>query len=372
MIRHAERGVTALFLVIFASVLLSIITISFSAMMVREQQNALNNNLSQSAYDSALGGTEDAKRVVAACRDGSAAACNAIDNRQCNTVQAAGINGGSGASDEVRIQSSATMGRELDQAYTCVIIDTLTDEYLGKAQNNDTVMVPLVGESDFASVRISWGTTDDIGAAFAQYGSDATKFPRVADWPTTSPGLLRTQLIQYSGGSLNPSDFDTPTGDTLASTLQLVPSATGLQAADFANAAAGRNTPNRPTPVRCASSLVVSRYACSVKITVPSSSNKTAFLRLVSLYKQSHFKVELLDSSDQIVRFDGVQPAVDATGRANDVYRRIEARLDVASDQSAAYPRATVDMLNNFCKSFSVTDDPSDYASGGCNPLSAG
>ena len=62
--------------------------------------------------------------------------------------------------------------------------------------------------------------------------------------------------------------------------------------------------------------------------------------------------------------FDGVQPAVDSTGRASNLFRRVEARLQIGDD--FAYPDNAIELLNSLCKDFSVTDSGHSY--GECKP----
>jgi len=92
---------------------------------------------------------------------------------------------------------------------------------------------------------------------------------------------------------------------------------------------------------------------------------------LTSLYNKSHFQVVLTNGGapdtggTNIIKFKDVQPEVDSTGRANDIFRRVQSRENLY-DTSFPYPDATIDITGNFCKDFGVTD--SQYIAGSCTP----
>jgi Tfp pilus assembly protein PilX len=122
-----QRGAVSLFSVIFAMLLMSVVTISFLRIMIADQAEATNNDLAQSAYDSAEAGVEDAKRAliwyVNQCKSGSASACStaqlAISSSTCN-VAIRTANGWTETNGEIKVQQSAQVdeatGVSIDQA----------------------------------------------------------------------------------------------------------------------------------------------------------------------------------------------------------------------------------------------------------------
>ena len=76
-----------------------------------------------------------------------------------------------------------------------------------------------------------------------------------------------------------------------------------------------------------------------------------AFLAINHLYKGANVRVSVMKGTEQVMLY-GAQPAVDSTGRANNLFRRVEARLRLGED--IWYPAGSVEVLNNLCKDFSL------------------
>lgn len=387
-----QNGVVSLFIVIFTTLLLTIVTISFVQLMTKDQQQATANDLSKSAYDSAQGGVEDAKRLLLldqACQNGTAptgANCVAVTaaltpppgqtSTTCDTLARGGIV--TQTNNETLLQQTAGDAK-LDQAYTCVKISKDTQDYLGKLQTNESTMVPLRGAQSFASVSLSWFSAKDMSTqtnsqaiSFPSSGSDVS-LPRLGSrWQTNSPSLMRTQLIQV-GANFKLDDFNDSTGGgkSNTNTLFLYPSQVGATAKDFA-LDARYTAPKPPEPVLCRSSVAGGGYACSVELKLPDPSDgnvgaRIAFLHLTSLYNPASFRVQLKDSTGAVVKFSNVQPEVDSTGRANNLFRRVASRVELRGNFT--YPNAAIDVTGDLCKNFSVTTRDSDYKNTTtCNP----
>lgn len=378
-----QRGITSIFVVIFASLLFSIIALSFAGLMNREQQRSSDDELSQSAYDSALAGVEDAKRVIMLAQNDNAQAAQAIARNECNTIRAAGLISGGDVEAEVPIQSSTTgLGSELNQAYTCVKVSLESPNYeVPLNQAMQSKLIPLYGASSFNTVEIEWQMAGDTTLPCGQDSVDfsVNRLCTLENWSSAenTPAMLRAQFILPNETITN---LDALNSDNVGNTVFLYPSqrvdtTQSLNVLDrfvFDYNPSGSTSQHQPVAARCEPDVVSGdqTFQCRKRIqlgkTVARNSN-FSMLRLSSLYKAAGtVRITLFNGSNR-VDFNGVQPMVDSTGRANDLFRRVEARLSFASD--VRYVENAVDTTGSLCKDFWVTRESSGQASSvDCTP----
>ncbi|MGB4761777.1 MAG: hypothetical protein WBP12_00305 [Candidatus Saccharimonas sp.] len=353
--RTIEQGATAIIVVVFSVLLLVTISVGFMRMIIQEQERSIENELSRGAYDSALAGVEDGKRVLEACRlDGAGSdACNAIDAKACTTVADAGFT--SLSDNEVKLQTTAGVDGGFDQAYSCVIVDPDTPDYRGNLDADSSSVIPLTTAGSFQRIRLMWFQNTDLSRPVSLPTSALTPLPQLGNWTsgtTVRPPIIRAQLILYREDNFRVEDFDTADNGR---TLYLYPSSVGASTVSFTNDTRAVGTSNL-VAVDCDAA---SQYVCSAELVLPrvidpnvASNRYAAYLRLTTFYEAADFVVTPVGTS-----FRDVQSIVDSTGRASNVFRRVSARVErVNSNEAQLYPRATVDITRNFCKSFGVTD----------------
>lgn len=396
-----QAGAVSLFIVVFACLTVTIITVGFVSVMIRGQQQATDTDLANSAYDSAIAGVEDAKRLTLLYRDcdnkgilDSDPSCQAIrdavEDEDCDSVQQ-GL--GIGTTEEVLVKSSEddSTSEQLNQAYTCVTIDYTPDDYVGEMQQDTTRLIELRGTGSYNAVRISWHlragndttTPGSMATPTAPLSTADKDLPASTyTWQETTPAIMRAQFIQTKTAGFTLAQFnDTPDAGRNSSAVFLYPNivstanagwpdSVNLLAADPA-LSTNPTTPKEPSTIRCRQdSYADGDYACSALITLPNpkggASRANAYLALSSFYNDADFRIELVNASGANVSFNGVQPAIDSTGRANDLFRRVDARIEFTSDLS--YPNAALDLADTLCKTFAVTDNASDFQPGTCNP----
>lgn len=405
--RDRQTGAVSLFVVIFTALLFVAVTVGFTVLMLSDQQQSTDNDLAQSALDSANAGTEDAKRVLAQYSDcqergSNSGACanirTALEANQCNTVNAA--LGSPSDQSERKVQQTETddNAAALQQAYTCVKVTPNTDTYVGKTRSEgDIRLVPLKTDGvAFNTVEINWLKRDDInleggdpeftplpdysGITDQNQANAYLRLPTKADWRDGRRGsVLRVGAIQYQPGSVNLNDLDDK-----ARAVFLYSGSTGISGAitgainlDTADLHRPLTSPNQtgfdskiynyPSEVRCGN--VTEGYMCRTFVSLPSGMDTTQshYLTLASIYRDTSFEIRLLNttlsSDDKTVQFKNVQPEIDVTGRANNVFRRVVSRVESADASEAPYPRAALGVNGDICKDFVVTDDPDDYRS---------
>jgi Tfp pilus assembly protein PilX len=270
IVTNKQRGEVSLFVVIFSMLLITVITVSFVNLMIKNQQQASNADLSQSAYDSAQAGVEDAKRAILRYQSicGSGGDCNAarlaIDSGSSNlscTAAVSALNGVTVSNSEVKIQTGVggSNAAQLDQAYTCVKINLNTVDYLGVLAADSSVLVPLNSVGPFSTIKIQWFTSADLGAnTSVSLLSLGTPLLAQDSWPTNRPPVMRTQLIQF-GSNFKLTDLDDVNNND---TLFLYPSTIDSISPSF-TIDSHKSPTNSAYPTKCLDDISGGGYSCS-------------------------------------------------------------------------------------------------------------
>ena len=409
-----KNGAASFYVVAFSTLILVIIAASFATAIVAEITRSSNDDLSQSAYDAALAGVEDAKLAFSnykSCADGeypdnlSSGAditCQDImywvNHPDCDMV--AHILGriAKDESGEVLVEETTSMNgssaNNMNQAYTCTMLQMSLDDYRATLSSSNPYRVLKaeledVDASQIVAVRVNWysdreGTTRSY-TNLTNVGSNKFRatFQPLSVTKASVPPTLAVQLIQTAQNFTIEQVNSASDGDTTdRAMVYLVPTDNATAAATSQKSYSG--VYNGEDNVVTASQLVstndhikdvpyavycpnnpTSEYACSALLQLPSPiggtrSNDT-FVFVVSLpYAQpdTDFSLEFICAdgapcnevaggeadSETVAKMNGMQIMIDSTGRANDLYRRVEVRLESA-DNNFAYPFYTIQLL---------------------------
>ena len=403
--RKFKKGAASFYIVAFSTLILVIIAASFASVIISAVTRTSNEDLSQSAYDSALAGVEDAKLAymnyvkcvesgVAGKKpsnDNSAVTCSDIvywmEHPDCDMV--GHILGRIGKNTEGEVQISDTtssngkVDNNLNQAYTCATIQTTLSDYRSTLTTASQARIISVKFSksgtarNISKIRISWYSNREGSVYNFENQYIANNFGRVAFKPLSeiaapTPPTIAVGLIQTST-SFTLDQFDQSNGtQTNRATVYLVPTNYSKLVGNFNNNAwngkenvvpasvlidsNSHKNKNLPEAVYC-NSDPSSEFACSTIIELPEPingkrSDEAFFITVSNPYGQpdTDFSIEYFcdvgkdcptttgeetihiakDSDAKVIRTSvaGVQVLVDSTGRANDLYRRVEARLE--------------------------------------------
>lgn len=363
--RGSKKGVASLYAVVFATILFGVITLSFVRIILSEARQSDDDELSQSAYDSALAGVEDAKRAVNKyyqCLNNNGTNCQKPFDDKCEQFASTNSNlkkalGYQNAEGEIKIQeTSNAVGKNgettTDQAYTCITMSDSVEDYRSTLTNDTRVrVVPLGIESNelnkVAKVEFKWFSenngTNVTSPEYRLYGDKALKSKN-----DTSKVPVISLTLLYTDASFKISDFNNSTAENY-STMILLPS----NADDSGNSiswsairgAANSDTRNEPFLIKCQQG----EFACGVDLQadghLPAGGNALLIVSMPYGETVSDFAVTMYedDAKTKPINFEGAQISVDSTGRANQLYRRVETRLDPV-DSYFPYPQFAAEL----------------------------
>lgn len=402
--KRFKRGATSFYVVAFSTLILVIIAASFATVIISELTRTSNDELSQSAYDSALAGVEDAKLAYAnylRCAGSAEQVPNGDNSVTCgeivywmknpNCYMVGRILGriGNDDTDEVPIvETTSTSGdggvNRMNQAYTCVQMKTELNDYRANLTSDNNVRVVKVKfknttASQINKVRLSWYMVDGTkGFNVTNFAGNKVTFKPLGETQPSTPPTVSLQLVQtaqtFTLDQVNGIALDDSHTDR--ATMFFVPTSDADAARTSASVAGNykgifngsinelskedvvktndQKISNVPYVVYCSDT---SDFACSVLIDLPEPVSESVggirsddtFMFVVTLpygEPDTDFALEFLDGNNNRAIIDGTQVEIDSTGRANDLFRRVETRLE-SSDTSFPYLYYAMELLGN-------------------------
>lgn len=376
-----KKGAASFYMVAFSTLLLVIIATSFALVIVANVVRSSNDDLSQSAYDAAMAGVEDALlayKTYMDCKASGASAGGTLSSGDMVTCQdilfwvtkapdcfmTARILGRIGKNDEG--EEVAVGDSTMNQAYTCVKFQQDDESYVAKLEPKlpeSTINVEFDEASAMANAKtltMRWGgvSDDDSAVKFGgnMFSSDGKmKFPTYGDFSNNGAdtNILPVVSLRILQVSDNPSFADVldaasddgksnramayfvPVNDSSSEVVGAVRlEGNRLNAADFAatNSGSVGESSNLPFLVKCDDDTSGREYPCEVTVELPELLGKKVRAELIvsvaSVYGNAgEVEIEFRDELDRTINVKNGNAVVDSTGRAGDRYRRIRAKL---------------------------------------------
>lgn len=393
---NSQAGFVSLFTTIFFMLLITVITLGFLAITTTEQQQATNNDLSASALASAQSGIEDGKRAILKYMSLPAGATKTTyytqmttNSSSCTSITGSQIGSDLGLSSNGNVVNNS----QINQSYTCLTVNLNSPDFISQSSAGTSQVVPLraVGGS-YQQIKVSWhllstavgdngdGLPGNPPGSSPYYAAGPLLYPQINSgtpslgWNKLGyPAYMRVQLFGYpSSGNFTRDDLTQRSRSVL-----LVPSTGGTSSTTAINLGTADPNPGvmdqaelQPITIKCDPSPAsdIGSYACTALLELPNGGQFTStannyYLRITPIYGATHFRVALVNSGAE-VNLDQVQPVVDATGRAADVFRRLQARVLV--NQLTNLPEFAAESATTICKNLQVTNNTADFVPNNC------
>lgn len=309
-----QQGLVSIVVTMIIMIVLTLIVTGFAQLARREQREGLDRQLSNQAFYIAESGINDGRRLL----------------------KTPPYSTGSNKDD------CATAGSSLDTTsnfqYTCLLIkQDLPELKFQNIQTNKSTVVPINPEplASFNNLTISWEKRDKPQSIPGSYPSLLTN----AAWGN-GISIMRIDLVPASGTMLASDTY----------TAFLYPDGAGAGTATYTTAV---NQQGSLVHAKCGSPT--SKKTCYV--TFSGLPKQNYYLRMKSIYNVSDVSICAdNEDCDGTVKLRGAQAELDSTGRANDVLKRIQARVSIVPDYNgeSSIPEYSLDSMESICKLLAV------------------
>lgn len=320
-----ESGFASIVIALTLVTVLGLLTLGFTQLSRREQQQALNKQLAVQAAYAAESGVNDVTQQIA-----SGALTTSITT--CSGTAAKSVNIPKGVS------------------IPCTLVDLVPDNlFYNNVTPGTTKYTTFTPTANLSNLKIEWNSTNGRTSLPASYS--ATKLPPLAAWNTRGyPPVIQFSIVPVGNN---------PTRDNLQNnlfTVYLYPSSAGKGGSvsystnpnDQGKFAGGCNAGG----------------SCDLEIRGISPSNTEPYLiYFTGYYDTAAVRITATGTSPGAVGFKNAQAVVDVTGKAQDVLKRIQVRVPFAN-ALPVLPGVAIE-AQNICKRMQTAPtDPSTNPNG--------
>ena len=341
-----QKGMVSVIVTIILIILMTLVVLAMSQNANREQRQALDRQLSDQAFYNAESAVND-------WADYLYKNPGAPDEKTvCNTDSS---QPGFPSGFPGKVPNPSIDGPDGVNSYTCILYDKAPAELIyDNVNTNDSIVVPITpfglsGSSEMRSLKFTWRAAEGGTNTSGCNVSGSTLPQSLNSSGNCNVGGLRIDLINSNGtrGDIINNNFP----------AYLLPSDGG-----------GSIT---YAPGSLENQGVIGRADCSsdnrCELTVNNinlANNERLFLHIKSIYTTNDLTITGCHSASpscstgnprQLTQFAEAQISIDATGKANDVLRRIAVRIP-AQSQFDTPGSAAIRTTQSICKLVTVSD----------------
>jgi hypothetical protein len=319
-------------------VVISLIVLGFAQISRRNQRQAVDRQLSTQAFYAAESGINDARNLIKAAINSGAVIPPKAD---CTN--------GSGATAAFYGSLVPSLDTPNNVSYTCLMVDPAPKNLLYNDVGTSSTIIPLVSSSgvNFSTVKLSILSKD--GTANPAAGCPTTTasiFSTTGAWTSSGCGygVVRFDLVPTSG----PLTMSGLQDQTMTSFLVPISAGGGSSIPYPVTAPASSNNPNNRKAMACTAS------GCTMSVTGLSANQY--YMRITSIYKDVTLVVSATDASANPLSLTNAQAVIDATGKAQDVLRRVQVHIPLTPSSSNQLSDYAIESTDAICKRFVTMD----------------
>jgi len=328
-----QRGMVSLMVTLIMMLVISLIVLGFAQVTRRNQREALDRQLSTQAYYAAETGVNDTIKKIQGDPANGIAPYNpvALDKTDCKHL----------------ITAPPILTPNLDPsgsavAYTCLLVDPTPSQLIKKPLNagsNTVWQLTSADNSNIQTLVFTW--KNDSASGKGTSCPLAGQLPPADSWTCSYP-ILRVDLVQAAPGAVVPGDLQQ---NNQTGTIFMLPGG-GTSSANF--------NPALPTNKGLVVGTQCAGGSCTLTLNMPDNS-PSYYARLSTIYGNSD-SVSVKGTTDTgTLHFIGGQTLIDATGRAQDVLRRIQVRVEPGGGaNNPPLPLNALQSTAGICKYFTI------------------
>jgi hypothetical protein len=327
-LRYSQAGMVSIMTTMVLMIVISLIVLGFAQLSRRNQRETLDRQLSSQAFYAAESGVNDVRELIQTALAGGAVTIP--EKNGCTDTGTAGF--------------YASLDPDIDSTkgvrYTCMLVDPSPTELRYNIDTTSVVVPMISGDgTNFSTIRLNWQSKVTSGSPISGCPTTTNNaFSPAASW-SCGYGVLRFDLVPVAG-VLNADSLRTGT-----MTLFGVPfSSGGISSTGFVADTANNNRRG----------IACNNSGCSLTIT--GLSQNAYYMRISSIYQGMALQITGTNSGGLPAQLSGAQAVIDATGKAQDVLRRIQVHVPLRASSENLLSDFAIQSTDAICKRYSVME----------------
>jgi Tfp pilus assembly protein PilX len=339
-IGQSQSGVVSLLVTMVLMIVISLIALGFAQIARRNQGQQLDQQLSTQAFYAAESGVNDAAQIISTQLNApnnvpasklSKTTCADEDNADNNVYAPLVTNGSLGTAAE-------------NIAYTCVLINP-SPVTLQTDISTTSKIIPVSASSNINSINLTWSSKAAVANAAAGCPTSVNR-PTAPNWGTCGVGVLRVDLV--------PADNSVPSNATTLAEQTLTFFAVPMGSTG-ATSTVTYGGPNASTSND--NNIIGAHYQTAgndwtVTINTAGYAHQAYDMRVSSEYEDSSLQVTAAGAAGNLP-LSGAQVVIDATGKAQNVVRRIQVYVPIGIETNQLSDYA-IESTDSVCKRYVV------------------